>query len=366
MDRELYQPARVTSGAITSSGIPFRIDGSGRVNVNAMRPFLGAEGETRVITTNGSQVLNTNDGLLRYQEWLDIDRTVIETTARRLVGIADLQARGLVHSLGSIGQTVTMWERSSDMTKADVNMSGVTKGEEDTPAYSTQMVPVPIVHKDFRLNLRRLEASRMFGESVDVTAAAIAARLVAEASELMLFSGVPITVDEGTIYGYRNFPGRAQLDLAKAWTAATPEEILADVQAMLAAARANRFFGPFTIYIPPQYEGILDEDYYLGDLEQGVVASVGTIRDRLLALSGIERIVVADFLLTADGGAVNDVVLVQLDREVVDLAVAQDVTTLSWQAMGGMQEMFKVMAVWVPRIKSDYDGRCGIVHLRPA
>jgi len=60
------------------------------------------------------------------------------------------------------------------------------------------------------------------------------------------------------------------------------------------------------------------------------------------------------------------VILVQLVRDVVDLAKAQGVTTVSWQAMGGMIEKFKVMGVQVPRIKSTFDGESGVVHLRPA
>lgn len=348
-------------GAQIGGSFPLPIDmATGRININSARPFIDPDGNARIVTNaEGDTRLVTNAGLLQYQEWLDIDRTVIQTMNRRLVGIADLQSRGLVHNLGSIGQTVSLWDRASDMTAADINMSGVTAGSEDTPAFKTQQVPVPIIHKDFRINLRRLEASRLYGESIDVTASTIAARLVAEASEAMLFSGTPITVEGGTIYGYRNFPGRATVNLATVWTSATPAGIKADVQAMLAAARANRFYGPFTLYIPAVWEGVLDEYFTIGDAAAGITSVGLTIRQAMLALSGISEIKVVDLM-----GA-TEAVLVQLERDVVDLAVAQDITTLSWQAMGGMQERFKVMACWVPRIKSDFDGRCGIVHLRP-
>ena len=347
-----------------SGGIPFVLDHTGRISIHAMRPFFDDEGEPRLITNSAGDSIVTNNALLQYQEWLDIDRTVQSVMTQRLVGIADLQGRGLIHRLGSIGQTITMWQTVSDMTEANISMDGVTGGEEDTPQYGTMQVPVPIIHKDWRLNMRRLESSRIYGESLDVTAAAIAARLVAEASERMLFSGVPIRVDGSVVYGYRNFPGRATVDLDTPWGSASPSAIKADVQAMLAQARSRRFYGPFSLYIPAAYEGVLDEFYIIegGDDEQGYsIATPGrTIRDVLLSLSGLERIVAADFM-----GNNTDCVLVSLERETVDLAVAQEPTTISWQVMGGMQERFKTMACWVPRIKSDFDGRCGIVHLRP-
>jgi len=349
-------------GASIGGDIPFIIDAAGRISINAARPFLDDEGDTRIITNaDGSSQLTTNAGLLQYQEWLEIDRTVTQTANLRLSGIADLRSRGLIHSLGSIGQTVSLWDAVSSMTPAQIDMSGLTQGEEDTIAYAPTQVPVPIVHKDFRVNLRRLEASRLFGESVDVTAASVASRLVAEASERMLFGGAPIKVEGGLIYGYRNFPARAQVNRTADWVSATPAQIKGDVQAMLAAARAARYFGPYVMYIPPEWEGVLDEYYLVGDATAGITSVGMTIRQALLALSGLSEIKVADFM-----GATGEAVMVQMEREVVDLAVAQEITTISWSAMGGMQERFKVMAVWVPRLKADYDGRCGIVHLRPA
>jgi uncharacterized linocin/CFP29 family protein len=349
-------------GAMIGGELPFSLDSDGRININASRTFLDEDGESRIITNaEGDSRLVTNAGLLQYQEWLEIDRAVTQTANLRLTGIADLRGRGLTHSLGSIGQTVSLWDSVSSMTPAQIDMSGLTAGEEDTIAYAQSQVPVPIVHKDFRLNIRRLQASRMFGEAVDTTAANVASRLVAEASEGMLFSGKAIKVEGGTIYGYRNFPARAQVDRTADWLSATPAQIKGDVQAMLAAARTRRYYGPFCLYIPPEWEGVLDEYYLVGDDTAGITSVGLTIRQALLNLSGLAEIKVADFM-----GATGEAVMVQMTNDVVDLAIAQDVTTLSWSAMGGMQERFKVMAVWVPRLKADYDGRCGIIHLRPA
>lgn len=332
----------------------------GRLNIHAARLFLDDDGSSKHIVVNakgeavGTRLVTNATALLRYEEWMDIDRTVIEAGVQRMTAWNDLRERNLVHNLGSIGQTISLWETQADMTEANIAMSATTRGEKDTPAYGTSQVPVPIVFKEFSVELRRLEGSRIYGSGVDVTGASIAGRLVAERTERMLFLGAAVNVQGSTIYGYLTHPNRNTVDLAEQWDnpATTGADILDDVQQMLSAARADRYYGPFMLYIPGTYEGRLDEDYRDNDDR--------TIRQRIMALSGIQDIKVGDFLPD------DNVVMVQLTRDVVDAAIAQDIATVQWSLQGGMEEEFKVMAVWVPRVKADFDGRSGIVHLRPA
>lgn len=342
--------------------IPFGPDGE--PDLQACRSFIDPQdGQSKrvIVNTEGEvtgTVLAANVAGLQYDEWKDIDRTVLDVYTRRLVGKADLISRGLTHNLGSVGNTIAQWDKVGDMTPADINMSGEAAGEEDTPQYITDSRAVPVIHKDFRINWRRLEASRRFGESIDTTAARTASRLVAEAEETMLFSGNSIIVNGSQIYGYLTHPDRNNVTLTTPWTSATVTQIFADVQDMLQAARNDQRFGPFVLYVPTAYEEVLDEDYYIQDASpEVIVGGTRTIRERLLQLNGLQDIKVADFL-TAD-----NVVLVQMDAETVDWAEAQAVTTLQYTNNGGMTERFKVFCVGVPRVKSDYDGRCGIVHL---
>jgi len=328
---------------------------TGRLNVNSHRPFLNEAGESRIVGNDGKPLVANDGALLRYDEWKDIDTEVVKVAVDRLVGIRDLQAAGLTHNLGSLGITLSQWEEESDMTGADVSMSGITEGEEDTPAFNLRDVPVPIFHKDFSVNIRRLEASRMVGESIDVTAASIASRRVTEKSEDMLFGGSPIVVEGKALYGYTTLPGRTQITLGANWDTLTQSQnatILDDVQTMLQGARDDKHYGPFVLYVPRGYEYKLDEDFNAN--YSGV-----TVRERLEKLGGIDRVSVADRL------AANNVVLVQMTRDTVDLAVAQPITVVQWNSMGGMVENFKVMACWAARLKSDFDGRSGVVHLRP-
>lgn len=327
--------------------------GEGMLDTAAMRPYINSRGEPCVVI-NG-QSFHANAALLRYDEWKDLDAAVLKVATDSLIGIADLMSAGLTHNLGNIGITVSQWDKESDMTGANIDMSGVTEGEEDTVAYDQDSVPVPVVHKDFRLNIRRLSASRRMGEALDVTGGRIAARKVSEASEDMLFAGTPITMGGGTIYGYTNYPSRNQVDMATPWdevAQANNDTIVNEVITAIEAAKADNYNGPFTLYYPRAYWGKLQEEYTDGYPK--------TVAQRIREIDGIAALKQAD-RLTGD-----NVVLVQLTSEVVDLAIAQDITTVSWDSKGGMVEHFKTMAVWVPRLKRDYDGRSGIVHLRPA
>lgn len=237
-----------------------------RLQMNASRPFIDERGEPCMIINQGGKPMKirANAALLRYDEWKDIDRKVIGIATQRLTGVADLISRGLTHNLGGLGVSMALWQMSSDMTEADISMSGASKGDDDTVAFETKQVPVPIVHKSFTLDIRRLEASRRMGESLDTLQASIAARVVAEKTEDMLFSGAAIQVDGNTIYGYTTFPGRNTVQMGTPWSALPQSEndqIVEEVNEMLAAARADRYYGPFVLYIPGDYEAKMDEDY---------------------------------------------------------------------------------------------------------
>jgi uncharacterized linocin/CFP29 family protein len=333
---------------------------TGRLNINAMRPFIGKNGEARIVANKGGKagsIVTNAPATLRHEDWRDIDRAVVEATTQRMVGISDLQSLGLTYNLGSIGVSISTYEKASDMTDGDISMDGITEGEKDRQAFDQANVPVPVVHKDWDLNLRNLEASRRFNSGLDVSGAAIAGRIVGDKSEGMLFSGAAVNVGGSTIYGYTTHPHRNTVDMDTSWATATVKEILEDVQAMLAKARADGYYGPYYLYIPGTYEGRLDDDYVVGDPEDGVTVSTKTIRQRILELQGIVAIRVADKLAT------DNVILVQMTRDVVDLAYAQDVTTVQWPMFGGFQLRHKTFAIWTPRVKSEYSGKSGVVHL---
>jgi uncharacterized linocin/CFP29 family protein len=308
--------------------------------------FRGSSIAQRLLTSGLSVNSLRTNALLRKDEWIELDRSIVDVARDRLVGIADLQSRGLVQTLGGLGTLVSQYEAASDMTEAEISMDGVKPGEEDDQEFNLRSVPVPIVHKDFRINIRRLEASRKLGDGLDTTQGQVAARRVADRLERILFNGAGITIDGNVIYGYCNHPKRNIGTATGPWSVVT--NIYNTVIQMVQDAQDTHMYGPYILYI--------SGDQWMSTLGRYTDGS-GQI-----ALNLLKQIPQIQDVKPADQMPANSACLVQMTKDVVDLAVAQDIVTVEWDSQGGMVTHFKVMAVMVPRIKYDYDGRCGIVH----
>ena len=59
----------------------------------------------------------------------------------------------------------------------------------------------------------------------------------------------------------------------------------------------------------------------------------------------------------------DECIMVEMNRETVELAVAQDITPVQWDVMGGAETRYRVLAVMVPMVKSDKLQQSGIVHI---
>jgi uncharacterized linocin/CFP29 family protein len=324
--------------------------GSDIITYGAGGPVNGVGGVAGRLLANNLNImsLRTND-VLRRDEWLLYDRTIVEVSRSRLIGVADLLNAGLRMDLANpFGTTVVQWDKSGDMTPANVNMSAVTEGERDRLEFTQGNLPVPITHKDFQLNIRTLEASRRGGQGLDVTTAAVATRKVNDALESMLFLGVNISVGGGAIYGYTTFPSRNTGSVTASWATATGDQILTDILAMLTAMQGDNFFGPFVIYVPV---GV-----YIHLLSDFKAATQGSILDRVSGIPAIQAIRPTT-LLTG-----TNIVMVQLTRDVVDMVVGFEPMPIMWETHGGMMINFKVLAIMVPRLKADSAGNSGIAH----
>ena len=291
--------------------------------------------------------LRTNN-LLREDEWKQMDDIVIPTIKSELVGVADLLSRGMTKDLGGLGVPVTTWEAMSDMDGATVNMSGYTKPTNGDIEFKTFGAPVPMVMKAFPLNIRRVLAARKGGTTLELDGAAAAARVVAEQLESMLFNGTTVKVGGYSLYGYTNYPNRIPVNTSGAWDT-TPANILPDVELALKTADTNNIKGPFILYIPQLWMSALRGDYN---------ATAGkTYMERVMQNPEIAAIRVST-VLTA-----NTAVLVRMNTDTVDLAVGQTPTTIVWDSPDGMMLNTLVFACLAPRIKEDFNGKCGVLHL---
>lgn len=341
----------------------------GSLNPYAMRPFIDHKtGKSYISVFKGGDVsdpknyktvpIQTN-GTLRRDEWKTLDEAVLGISESRLGGVQDLIDMGLTYTLGNaMGTTVLEWHDVSDALEADLTMDGVTKAVGDRPNFQFNYLPIPIIHCDYEINARSLATSRNMGNGIDVTLAERAARKVAEKLENMLFTNTTYgygALDDrsrNSIYSYINHPDRNQVTLGTTWddSSKTAAAILADVLSMkLSAINANHF-GPYKLYIPTGYETVLDEDY-------DPTTPGTTIRERILKISGITGIKVID-TLTAD-----NVLLVQMTSDVVRLVRGMGLQNVEWTTEGRFVHKYKVLTIQVPQIRSDQEGRSGIVHL---
>lgn len=304
----------------------------------------------------GPSALRTLD-TLRKDEWIAFDEALIEGALIRLRAVADLRAAGLTKPVANgLGKTVLQYEKIGDMNPAEVSMSGISKTENDRQDFELLSLPMPIIHKDFNIDIRTLIASRNRGESLDTTQVRTAGRLIAEKQEEMLFSGAAGNYGGLPIYGYTTHPDANIVNFITngAWdqTAKTGENILADVLSMLAAAEADRMFGPYRLYVPSAYSVKLNNDFKAN--------SDKTIRQRLLEIDRLEAVTVADQC------PAGKVVLVQMTPDVIQLVEGEPLQTIQWDIQGGFITNFKGFTITVPLVRSDSEGRCGIVILEAA
>jgi uncharacterized linocin/CFP29 family protein len=193
------------------------------------------------------------------------------------------------------------------------------------------------------------------GYPIDTTHIEEATRSVARKLEDTVING-QFTDGGATLYGYTKFPDRLTYTIPLSWTdgAKTPDEILADVNAMMSLSMQNNHFGPWIMYIPWEYQVVLNKDYYIATL----TIPDGSIQARLLKLPGLQAIKISNPLVT------DNVILVEMSSSTVQLINGMPIRALAWEPPGtpNWDHKFKVMGQAVPMCLSDYDAQCGIVH----
>lgn len=327
---------------------PVRIEDSLTVNGAGGTHVSGSVAQKLMSSGFNPQALRTL-GTLQKDEWIAYDTAVIDVARFRLGAVQDLLSRNLRYRLpNALGKTRLEWERVSDMEDAMVSMSGISESQNDRIIYDLQGMPIPIIHKDFNINLRALMASRTTGETLDVTQARIASRKVSETIEGMLFNGATVLGSNNPIYGYRTAPNRNTGSLAASWATATGSQIVTDVLQMIDQSIGKNMFGPFVLYVSYGAMTHFAEDYKAeGDK---------TILDRIKAIPMIADVKATTYL------ASTEAVMVQMTDDVVDLVDGMSPTTLEWDSHAGFVAHFKVMAIMIPRIRTDMLNQSGITH----
>tara|TARA_R110000751_G_scaffold152635_1_gene257754 strand:- start:7415 stop:8470 length:1056 start_codon:yes stop_codon:yes gene_type:complete len=328
---------------------------------NSLRPYIGHDGRSYITQNSGqsdaggnptyNQLVTNAPATLRKDDWIQLDTAILKAAKPRLNAVGDLRAAGLQLTIpNGMGKTVLEHETQSDITAATISMDGIRKSDGDRPQFNLQSLPLPIIHKDFSFSARQVMASRNGGSPLDTTTAELAGRRVAEEAEkLLLGESATYSYGGGSVYGYTNFPQRLTKTITAPTTSNHPTTV-AEVLAMRKQSTDNNYFGPWALYYSPAWYGMMDEDY------TATVNQPWTLRSRLQQIEGITAVRPADYLTG------TTILLVQQTPDVARMVVGMDITTVQWETNGGMELNFKVMAIMVPQLRSDYNSATGIVH----
>lgn len=322
-----------------------------------LRPYVDEFGSACVDVTNRQgeddvHELSTNaNATLLKDEWKQLDEAVVSAGRERLNLVADLRGSGLVYNVpNGMGKTVLETQTASETEEAKISMDGIAKSPSDRQEFGLNSLPLPIIHFDFHMSLRQVQAGRNSGAPLDTSMAEQAGRRVAEQAERLATGAYgTFAFGGGTVYGLRNFPSRNTGSITTIDGSWTPDDALNDVLAMRAASIADNHYGPWRLYCGPTWDSHLEKDYTLN-------YGGKTLRQRLLEVEGIQSVTVLDYLTT------TDLVLVQQTSDVVREVIGMDLTTVQWETQGGMMQHMKVLAIMVPQPRADYNANCGIVH----
>ena len=296
-----------------------------------------------------------------------LDKAVVEVGMDRLSFVSDLIAMGLTYPLSDpLSVTQLEWYSSNKVGAAKRTMSPSARGENKLPAMLPNRLPIYLTTDNFELDIRTLKMSQRMGMPLDNNLAKQCTRSVNEAIEDAAINGAT-TLDgqDLAVAGYEapglvNAPNAETQNLtAAAWsTAPVGATVFTEVQAMVAKLEGNKKFGPYHLYLPTNVNNAFDADYDTTSPSRGL-----TIRERILKIPQIKAIRMADMMPRGNGATPPigaKVALVQMTSDVVDIVTGQQPTIIPWTSLDGFTIYNLVMAIMVPRVRSDYNGDSGI------
>jgi hypothetical protein len=347
-----------------------------------VRKFLISDLQARGIN---SPVFNATS--LRKEEWIELDRVILRAARFRLRAWADLATANSFGGFNGMSKLILEHETMADPGEAIVDMDGLTEGRSDSPLFQLEGLPLPITHADFWFSSRRLAVSRNTGTPLDTVMGEAAGRRVAETIEKTTI-GMTTGITYGgnstqvggygrtsQVYGYINFPYRLLKTNLTIPAGTNPEATVNDVLNMRDQLYANKFYGPFMLYHSNDWDKYMDNDYARAVVGGTSIATSKTLRERLRDIEGIMDVKRLDFFYgsqpssSTGPGTDTDVspvkafrlLMVQMTPDVARAVNGMDITTVQWEAVGGMKLNFKVMAIQVPQLRADYYHNCGIL-----
>lgn len=311
-----------------------------------------------LMSSGGDLAVMRSLNVLRPNDWIMFDKKVVEISRAGFTMVSDFIGNGMRYEIpDALGVMSIQWDRIGEMGAAQWGMMPDTVIQRHRLEFNTDYMPVPLIHHGFNLNIRHLMASQRQGLPLDTAHVAESTRLVVDGIENMFVNGsFTAGAGSGTMYGVLAYPYRITGSLTASWITATPDQIFADANAIIAALEAKNQYGPYGMYVPPTYAQALRKDYTRVLTGGQGVGGNKTVLQRLMDIEGLKYIKTHRFI------PADTVAVIQLTPETVDVLDGIQPKLIEWQTSGGMQTNYQVIAIMLPRPKRDALDQNGIAH----
>ena len=262
--------------------------------------------------------LNREEAPLSHEDWERLDKIVVETARKRLVG------RRFITIRGPLGVGLQVIQKSS--------LSGIA-GDEEIKVSKRENLSIPMISKDFRLHWRDIESSKRLGTPLELGPAAAASAVCAQMEDKLIFTGC--AHDEGECecpgQGLLNVDGRNELEIA-GWE--KPGSAFQDAVAATEKLISAGCYEPYAMVVSPSMYAKLHRM-----MERGARLEIAFIKE--LMADGVYQSPV----LKADEG-----VVVATGLENLDLVIGQDLIT-AYLGIDNMDYPFRIFETVLLRIR---------------
>lgn len=281
-----------------------------------------------------------------------IDQAVGRVGRQRLVIVDDLIKAGLTVPMAN-------WLSIPTLTSHELGEAGAAKqsmvpggrGERQIMQWTPYTIPIYCTWDDFQFDVREMMAAERVGQPLDTIHVEQATRNVNLSIEDAAINGGP-TIGGSAVPGLLNSNLTYNYASNEAWDVSAHDgsDILADVEGMINVAQAQKFFGPYNLYVPTTYGIKLLDDFKT----YGTVSILNRLKEIDTGQGPLN-------IKTVDRLPANKTLLVQMTSDVVDVIVGQQPIPVSWQPEPGWLYNFVVLACVVTRVKTNAEGNTGIV-----
>ncbi len=227
------------------------------------------------------------------------------------------------------------------------------KGEGGLQDKTPYTVPIYVTWDEFSFNVRELAAAERAGRPLDTDEIEQAVRNVNYAIEDAIINGGP-TVGGNSSPGLLGTTNTQAYTGGEAWDDAghTGAEIETDVLAMRAVLSTDKFYGPYTLYVPTPYGAKLQKRW--SDGTATVDRSIQEVLESFTFGGRNLRVGTADLLPD------DRTLLMQDTSDVCDVIVGQQPVAIMPAPEMEWTVKWTVFACIVPRVKSDYNSKSGV------